>query len=93
MPFINHIANRLADIVIADRKTFQAVFFQNIAAPAEIGILTEHAFDVEVIAPAGKLDSVVAKFSHFLTQCLEWNIPPLATRDRNRTRHIVFLFR
>jgi len=72
MPFINHIANRLADIVIADGKTFQAVFFQNIAVLFEIGIVTKGALYIKVITPAGKLEAVVAEFRHFLAQLLKW---------------------
>jgi hypothetical protein len=41
------------------------MFFQNIAVPGKIGIIAEGTFHIEVIAPAGKLDSVVTKLSHF----------------------------
>ena len=72
MSFINHIANRLSNIVIADGKTFQAVFFQNIAVLFDVGIITEGALYVKVVTPASKLESVVAEFRHFLAQLLKW---------------------
>jgi hypothetical protein len=85
--FIDHIAYRLADIMIADRVTFQAVFFQDVTALREIGIVAQCAFHVEVISPAGKLEPVITEPGHLLAEGFEWQIPPLAAGDGYWTRH------
>jgi hypothetical protein len=73
--------------MIADGITFQAILLQDGPAIGEVGIIAQSALDVEMVTPAGELETVVAKVCHFLAQVLEWDIPPLAAGDGNGMRH------
>jgi hypothetical protein len=73
--------------MIADGITFQAIFFQDVAAVGQIRVVAEGAFHVKVVAPAGEFEAIVTEFGHLLTERLEGDIPPLAAGDGNWTGH------
>ena len=60
MSLVDRVADRLADEVRAEREASEAVAFEQLSAPPRVGRVGERGSDVEVVAPAGELEPVVA---------------------------------
>jgi hypothetical protein len=84
---IDVIEDGLSDEVVGDGEEFEAVFFEEFAFAGAVGIVGEGFVDFEVVAPAGKFESIVAEFFGFFAECFEWEVGPLAGEEGNGTCH------
>lgn len=78
MAGIDQITNGLADEVAGDRKTGEAVVGEEFPFFADVGFRRSGLIDIEVVAPAGKFDAVVAHFFNNGSEVGEWQVGPLA---------------
>src|SRR5581483_761950 len=81
------ITDALTDQVGADRKTLKAVLFQNIAAAADIAVAFQGLVYLEVIAPAGQFQAVVAPAFHFFRPRVQRQVGPLPGEKSHRSCH------
>jgi hypothetical protein len=54
------VADGLADQVVGDGPALQVVFGQQLVPAGQVAVLVQGALNVEVIAPAGQFEAVVA---------------------------------
>jgi hypothetical protein len=72
------VADGLAVQVVGDGVDLQAVAVEQGAASVQVGIVLHGAGDVEVVAPAGDLQAVVAPVGGEAAHLLEGQVGPLA---------------
>jgi hypothetical protein len=61
VPLVDRVvADGLPGEVVRDREDLEPVLLQNVAAAADVGIVLDGRPRVEVVAPAGDLEPVVA---------------------------------
>ena len=84
---IDVIEHGLSDEVVGNGEEFEAVFFEEFAFAGAVGVVGEGFLDFEVVAPAGKFESVVAEFFGFFAECFEGEVGPLAGEEGNGTCH------
>ena len=77
MAFIDQITNRLTDKVGGDGIASKVVLFQQFPTPLNVTGLSEGSLNVKMIAPASKLDAVVAHLFHTWKKLCKWDISPL----------------
>ena len=87
MPGIDPVAHRLADQMIADREAGKTVIPEQLPLRPDIPPLPERATDVEVIAPAGQLEPVIAPRLRFGGEGFERKVGPLTGEQRDGTGH------
>src|SRR5262249_5559247 len=92
------VADGLADQVVGDRPALQVVLGQQLVPAGQVSVLVQRAVDLEVVAPAGELEAVVAPLPRVLADLLQRQVSPLAgeqsegsghgrlPRDRQRSR-------
>src|SRR5215216_403856 len=94
-PWVDHVlvaivddrfAHRLTIEVVRDRPTAEPMFLQNVLATPDIPVIFGSFCDVEMITPAGDLQSVVAPFRSESAHLLERQIGPLSREQRDRSR-------
>jgi hypothetical protein len=68
----------LADEVIGNRKARKIVLLQELPAALHVAFFIESGLDIEVIAPTGEFDAVVAHFFDFREEFGERKVGPLA---------------
>ena len=71
MPFVYEITNGLSDQVTRNGKAGKSVIGKNLPSFLTIFFGDCRLVHIEVIAPTGKLQAVVAHFGGFLSQGLE----------------------
>lgn len=86
MTLVDQVADGLADEVIGNRETREAVVGE------ELPLLTEvfgigGGIDVEVVAPAGEFEAVVAHFFGERREFFEREIGPLAGEEGDGSGH------
>jgi hypothetical protein len=86
VPRVDRVADRLADEVVADRPAPEAVALEQLAPPPAIPGIGERRSDVEVVAPAGELESVVPPARGLLGQLGERQVGPLAGEQGDGSR-------
>jgi hypothetical protein len=84
------VADRLADQVVGDREDLQVVFGQGLPLAVDVAVLVERLVDVEVVAPAGDLEPVVAPLGGQPAHLFERQVGPLAGEERDGSRHVSF---
>jgi hypothetical protein len=80
---VHGVAHRLAHEVVAHRVHLEAVRGQAVAQPVAVVVLGERAPDVEVVAPAGELEAVVAPARGLGGERVEGHVGPLAGEERD----------
>src|SRR5205085_4398917 len=60
VPLVDTVAHRLPDEMVRDREDLQAVTRQQVASLIAVTAIRERALDVEVVAPACELQTVIA---------------------------------
>ena len=65
VPFIDIIANRLSHEVRRNRITSEIVFLKELPFFGNVAFVVKSGLHVEMIAPTGELDAVVAHFFDF----------------------------
>ena len=83
------VAHGLAGEVVGDRVHLQAVTLEDVEPGLDVVGVLDRGPRVEVVAPAGDLEAVVAPAGCQRGDLLERQIGPLAGEQRDRTRHDV----
>src|SRR5690606_13566448 len=81
------VADGLADQVVGDRPHAAVVLGQGLLLAFDVGVVRDGLVDLEVIAPAGDLQAVVAPFGRQPADLLERQVRPLPGEQRDRSRH------
>ena len=72
VPLVDRVvADRLADQVVGDGVDVQVVLRQRLQLPVHIGLVGHRLVDLEVVAPAGDLEAVVAPLGREPADLLE----------------------
>ena len=87
MTLVNIITDRLADQVVRDRVGRQAMLGEDFPASGAITIVADGLAHLEVVAPAGELDAIVAKLVGLLAHGLKGQVCPLSCKKRNWAWH------
>jgi hypothetical protein len=87
VPRVNRVAHRLPHKVVANREALQAVSPQNLPARFAVAVVRKGFFDIEVVAPARQLQSVVAELACFLRHRLKGQVCPLSCKESHWSRH------
>ena len=87
VPAVDPVEHGLADRMGADGVHLQLVALQQIAAAGAIAVFGQRPVDVEMIAPAGQFQAVVAKVGRLAGQVFQRQIGPLAGKQRDRASH------
>ncbi len=87
MALIDWIADGLADQMAGDGEALEAVVEEQLPLGLEIGRGGDGPVHVEVVAPAGELDSVVPHLLDQGGELRERQVGPLAGEERERTGH------
>ena len=78
MAGIARVTNGLADEVARDREAGEAVVSEEFPFFADVGFRRSGLIDIEVVAPAGEFDAVVAHFFDKRGEVGECEVGPLA---------------
>jgi hypothetical protein len=81
------VADGLAGEVVGDREDPQAVLLQDVVAAPDVVVVLHGRPRVEVVAPAGDLQPVVAPLAGEPGHLLERQVGPLPGEQRDRSRH------
>src|SRR6476469_3565838 len=84
---VDLVADRLPDEVRAEREAVQVVALEDLLDSADVVVLRERAVDLEVVAPAGELESVEGPAPRLLRELLERQVGPLAGEEGDRSGH------
>jgi hypothetical protein len=87
MPRIDRVTDGLPDQVVADGKRLETMPLKQLALLADILVGLKRLAHLKVVAPAGKLQPIVAKALGLWGQRLERKIGPLAGEERYRSAH------
>jgi len=78
VPLVDRVvADRLPDQVAGDGKAAQPVLVEQFVPPGQVPVLAQRAVDLEMVAPAGKLEPVVPPRARELADLLERQVRPL----------------
>ena len=92
MAFVDRmVADRLPDQVVGDGVDRQVVLGEHLPLLVHIGVIGERPVDLEVVAPARDLQTVVAPLGREATHLLERQVSPLAGEQSDRSCHHRFL--
>ena len=86
---IGRIAHALADDVAGQRLHDQAVLLQIFFDPGDVGIVGQGAVNIDAVAPAGNLQTVIAHLLGEYAQFIKGHIRPLAGAERYRSSHFL----
>src|SRR5690348_3775611 len=81
------VGDRLADQVRADGKALQAVALQDSLALTDVGVAFQRLIHLEVVTPAGKLETIVAPGFRFLGQGCDGQIGELSGKEGDWPGH------
>ena len=81
------VADGLALEVVGDRVDLEAVLLEQVQLALDVGVVLGRLPRVEVVAPAGDLQAVVAPLGRQAGDLLEGQVGPLAGEQRDRSCH------
>ena len=84
VPLVDRIADGLADEVRAEREAPETVAFEQLAPAPHVGRVGERRSDVEVVAPAGELQPVVAPGCRSRRELRKRQVRPLPGEESQR---------
>jgi hypothetical protein len=84
---VDSVADRLADEMRRDGMHREVVALELVALLGAVRGFFERPGGIEVVAPAGQLEPLVAKLARFPGEVIEGQIGPLAGEQRDRSRH------
>ena len=88
MPLVDRVvADRLALEVVGDREHLEVVLLEQVELGLDVAVVLGRLPGVEVVAPAGDLEAVVAPAGGELATLLERQVGPLAGEQRDRSCH------
>nr|WP_245715064.1 hypothetical protein [Micromonospora inyonensis] len=88
VPLVDRVvADRLADQMVGDGGGLEVVLRQRLALAVDVRLVGQGLVDLEVVAPAGDLQAVVAPLGGVPADLVERKIGPLAGEERDRSRH------
>ena len=87
MAIVDPVADRLADEVGGDGVNGEFVALELVTLLGAVRGLLECPGGVEVVAPAGQFEPLVAELARFPGEIIEGQIGPLAGEQRDRSRH------
>ena len=87
MAFVDAVADRLAHEVVGDRVAGEPVVFEHRPFVVDVFLGICGGIDVEVVAPAGEFDAVVAHFFDERGEFFEGQVGPLAGEQGDGTWH------
>jgi len=91
VPIDQLVGNGLTDEVVADGPATEAVLLQEGAPPIDVGGVGKGLVHLEVVAPAGQLQAVVAPTLGHRGQLGDRNIGELARKQRHGSCHVLHL--
>ncbi len=92
VPCVDRVADRLADEVRADRPAAEPVPLEQLALRLHVAGIGDGPVDLEVISPAGELDTVEAPRLQLRGQVDERQVGPLAGEQGDGTGHLSLLW-
>src|SRR5690606_17108416 len=81
------VAHRLADQVVGDRPALESVLVEQLVPGVDVGGVGEGLVHLEVVAPAGEFEPVVAEVAGESADLLQGQVGPLAGEQREVARH------
>ena len=90
MALVDTVTDRLADQVITDGVTLQAVALEDIPPILTVIVIFERSDHVEMVAPTGDFDTVIAEGFRLLANGLKIQVSPLAGEKCDWSTHFVF---
>ncbi len=93
VPLVDQVQHGLAHQVVADGEDLHVVLFQHFPLVGTIVVVGQGLVDLEVVAPAGQLQPVVAELAELLGQGFQGQVGPLAGEHGDRSSHRVLLLR
>src|SRR5688500_12606818 len=87
MARVDVVTNRLADEVTRNGVAGKAVILQQRPFVVDVFLAADRSIDVEMIAPAGEFDAVVAHLLDERGERFEGKVGPLAGEQGDRTGH------
>ena len=87
VPLVDDVEHRLPDQMSADRLALQIVLFEQFPFAVAVALVGERLIDLEVIAPAGQFNAVVAEFAGLAGHIIQRQVGPLAGKERHQTGH------
>ncbi len=91
MPLVDPVAHRLPDEMRADRPDVQMVALEDLLARAAVVRVLQRLVDLEVIAPAGELETVEAPRAGLGCEVFDRQVGPLAGEERDGAGHVFSL--
>ena len=84
---VDVVEHALADQVVRDGEQLQVVLFEQVAFAAAVGVVGDGLVDLEMVAPAGQFESVVAEVAGLFAQRFQRQIGPLTGKERDGASH------
>src|SRR5690606_22419614 len=84
---VDAVAHRLPDLVVRHGEGGEAVVEEDLPAARAVGLAAGGLFDVEVVAPAGELEAVIAHLPRERGEIGQRKVGPLAGEQRDGTWH------
>jgi hypothetical protein len=87
VPLVDSIAHGLAHQVRADGVALQVVAVEQVALGGGVVRIGRRLVDLEMIAPAGELQALIAEVARLAAHVFQRQIGPLAGEQRDGTGH------
>ncbi|GHC08449.1 hypothetical protein GCM10010348_33370 [Streptomyces anthocyanicus] len=81
------VADGLADQVVGDGPALEAVLVEQLVPGVHVGRIREGLVDLEVVAPAGEFQAVVAEVAGEPADLLQRQVRPLSGEEREVAWH------
>ena len=87
MPVVDAVQHSLSDEVIGNREHLQIMFFQLFAFARTVTVVGKRLVDLEVVAPTSQLQAIVAPLTCLAGQVFQFQVGPLAGKQRDGSCH------
>src|SRR5947209_19367867 len=87
MPFIDRIANGLADAMDGEDGGLEFMAVEQANDPGYVVLRADGALDLKMIPPTAEFDPLVAPLGGLADQLLQGEISPVASVENHRTCH------
>src|SRR5690606_27305104 len=87
VPLVDRIAHGLADEVARDRGAGEPVIAEERPFVLDVFLVARGGVDIEVVAPAGEFDAVIAHLLDERCELFQGKVGPLAGEQGDGTRH------